>query len=66
MDCGVDTVIINRRYPNETIICAKIARKAFGDLHIKELSRPALTYHYNVDMNGVNRGDQMRASYPIQ
>ena len=66
MDCGVDTVITKRRRPNETATCAKTARKAFGDLPVKELPRPALTYHYNIDMNGVNRGDQMRASYPIQ
>ena len=66
MDCGVDTVITKRRRPNKTTTCAKTARRAFGDLSIKELPQPTLTYHYNIDMNGVDRGDQIRASYPVQ
>ena len=66
IDCGVDTIITKRRRPNETAVCAKTARRAFGDLPVKELPRPALTYHYNIDMNAVDRGDQMRASYPVQ
>ena len=57
IDCGVDTIITKRRCLNEIIIYTKIARKAFGDLSIKEPSRPALTYYYNMDINGVNRGN---------
>ena len=66
MDCGVNTIITKRRRPNKTTIYAKIARRAFKDLPVKNLPRPALTYHYNMDINQVNRGDQKRASYPIQ
>ena len=55
MDCGIDTIITKRRCPNKTTIYAKTARRAFGYLPIKELPRPALTYHYNIDMSTVNR-----------
>ena len=65
MDCGVDTVITKKRYPNKTTMYAKITCKAFGDLRIKKLSQPALTYHYNININRVNKKDQIRASYPI-
>ena len=37
MDCGVDTIITKRRQPNKTTICAKTARRAFGDLPVKDL-----------------------------
>ena len=57
MDCGVNTVITKKRRPNKTTMCAKIARKAFGDLPIKKLPRPALTYYYNIDINRVNKED---------
>ena len=57
MDCGVDTIITKRRYPNKTTICAKIACRAFGYLSIKELLRPALIYYYNMDISAVNRRD---------
>ena len=66
MDYGVDTIITKRRRPNKTAIYANIACRAFDDLSIKELPRPALTFHYNIDINGVDRGDQRRASYLIQ
>ena len=33
---------------------------------VKDLSRPVLTYLYNMEMNQVNQGDQRRASYQIQ
>ena len=66
MDCGVDTIITKRRRPNKTATYAKIARRAFDDLSVKELPRPALTFHYNIDINRVDKGDQRRASYPIQ
>ena len=66
MDCGVDTVYTKRRRPNETATCAKTARQPFGDQPEKVLPRPALTYFYNIEMNQVDRGDQIRATYPIQ
>ena len=66
MDSGVNTVMTKRRRPNETATCAKTARKPFGDQAEKILPRPALTYHYNMEMNQIDRGDQMRAYYPIQ
>ena len=51
MDCGVDTIITKRRRPNKTTTCAKIARRAFRDLPVNDLPRPALTYYYNMDIN---------------
>ena len=57
MDCGVNTIITKRRRPNKITICAKINHRAFGYVFIKKLSRPALTYYYNIDMSAVNRGD---------
>ena len=61
-----NTVITKRRRPNETATCAKTARKPFEDLPEKDLPRPALTYLYNIEMNGVDKGDQKRAAYQIQ
>ena len=55
MDCGINTIITKRRYPNKITICAKIAYRAFNYLPIKELPRPALIYHYNMDISAVNR-----------
>ena len=55
MDCGVDTMITKRRRPNKTATCAKTARRAFSYLPIKELPRPALTYHYNMDISAINK-----------
>ena len=66
MDYGVDTVYTKRRRPNETATCAKTARQPFRDQPEKVLPRPALIYFYNIKMNQVDRGDQMRATYPIQ
>ena len=66
MDSGIDTVVTKRRRPNETATCAKTARVPFGDQPVKDLPRPTLTYFYNIEMNQVDRGDQMRAPYPIQ
>ena len=63
---GVDTAYTKRRRPNETATCAKTARQPFGDQPEKILPRPALTYFYNIEMNQVDRGDQIRATYPIQ
>ena len=57
MDCGVDTIITKRRHPNKTTIYAKTARRVFDDLPIKELPQPALIFHYNIDINEVDRED---------
>ena len=51
MDCGVDTVVIKRRCPNKIATCAKIAHQLFEEKAEKDLSRPALTYLYNIEMN---------------
>ena len=53
-----NTVITKRRRPNEIITCAKTARKPFEDLSEKDLHHLALTYLYNIEMNGVDKGDQ--------
>ena len=66
MDCGVDTTMTKRHHPNETATCAKTGRIPFKDQPEKVLPRPTLTYYYNMLMNQVDRGDQMRASYLIQ
>ena len=57
MDCGVDTIITKRRYSNKTTIYVKIACRAFGYLSIKKLPRPALIYHYNIDISAIDRED---------
>ena len=66
MDSGVDTTITKRRRLNETSTCAKINRVLFRDQSEKSLPQPTLTYHYNMDINQVDQGDQKRASYPVQ
>ena len=55
MDYDVNTVITKRRYSNKTTTYIKIACKAFSNLLIKKLLRPALTYHYNININRVNK-----------
>ena len=66
MDCGVNTIITKRRYPSKITICAKITRRVFDNLSIKKLLRPTFTYYYNININGVNRGNQIKAFYPVQ
>ena len=66
MDSGVDITITKRRHPNETATCAKTGRVPFGNQAEKPLPRPTLAYRYNMEMNQIDQGDQMRASYPIQ
>ena len=66
MDSGVDTTVTKRRRPNETATCATTGYVPFENQSEKYLPRPTLTYHYNMDMNQVDRGDQKRASYPVQ
>ena len=66
VDSGINTVITKRRRPNKTAICAKTARVPFRNQPIKDLLRPTLTYLYNMEMNQVNRGDQIRATYLIK
>ena len=65
IDYGINTIITKRRHPNKIIICAKITYKVFGDLPIKELPRPAFIYYYNININRVNKEDQIRAFYLI-
>ena len=66
MDSGVESTVTKRRRPNETATCAKTARAPFGNQAEKYLPRPTLTFWYNLEMNQVDRGDQMRAAYPIE
>ena len=63
---GEEEVITKRRRPKETAVCAKTGRQPFRNQTVKELPRPKLTWLYNMLMNQVNRGDAIRASYPIQ
>ena len=65
MDCGVNTVITKRRYPNKIITCAKTAHQPFRKKADKDLPHPALTYLYNTEINQVDREDQRRATYPV-
>ena len=58
MDPVDSTIITNRRRPNKITICTKIAYKLFKDLPKKNLSCPALTYLYNIEINAVNKEDQ--------
>ena len=66
MDSCIETVVTKRRRPNETTTCAKTARIPFGNLPVKDLPHPVLTYLYNMEMNQVDRGDQRRANYQIR
>ena len=66
MDPVDGTITTKRRRPNETTICAKTAYKPFEDFSKKDLSYPALTYLYNIEINAVDRENQRRAAYQIQ
>ena len=65
IDYGIDTIITKRRRPNKTTTYIKIAYRAFSNLAIKKLLWLTLTYYYNMNMNKVNREDQIKASYPV-
>ena len=66
VDDGIKETTTKRRRPKETSTCAKTGRQPFGDQPTKDLSRPTLTWLYNIQMNSVNTGDQIRAFYPIE
>ena len=66
MEDGTETIITQRRRPNTSMKHAKTARVPFGNEPVKDLPRPLLTFKYNKLMNQVDRGDQRRASFPIQ
>ena len=66
VDDGIETTITRRRRPKETAACAKTGRRPFGNETQKDLSWPTLTWLYNMLMNQVDRGNQLRASYPIE
>ena len=51
MNYGVDTIVTKRRYPNKIANCAKIAYQPFKKKAKKDLSCPALTYLYNIEIN---------------
>ena len=51
MDCGVNTVVTKRRYPNKIATCAKTAHQPFKEKTEKNLPYPALTYLYNTEIN---------------
>ena len=52
-----------RKRPPKTSTSAKIAREPFGDQSTKELPIPRLINEYNFNMGGVDRANQLRASY---
>ena len=66
MDSGIDITITKRRCLNETSTCAKINRIPFRDQSKKSLPWSTLTYHYNMDMNQIDQGDQKRVFYLVQ
>ena len=66
MDSCIETVITKRRRPNKIAIYAKITQIPFGNLPIKDLPYPVLTYLYNIKINRVNKDNQRRANYQIQ
>lgn len=57
------TVIRTRKRPYATSTSAKTAIKVFGDQATKELPIPIVVDLYSHNMNGVDRGDQLKASY---
>ena len=52
-----------RKRPAKTSTSAKIAREPFNDQPTKELPIPRLIDDYNYYMGGVDRANQLRASY---
>jgi hypothetical protein len=52
-----------RKRPAKTSTSAKVAREPFGDQATKELPIPRLIDEYNFNMGGVDRANQLRASY---
>jgi hypothetical protein len=52
-----------RKRPAKTSTSAKIAREPFDDQATKELPIPRLIDEYNFNMGGVDRANQLRASY---
>jgi len=59
---GTEYVIRSRRRPNARTAAGRAARQVFGSQPRKELPIPAFIDAYNHSMNGVDVGDQMRAS----
>ena len=59
-----ETVLRNRKRPSKTSTSARTARVPFGDQARKELPIPKFIDQYNHNMNDVDQGDQLQASYP--
>ena len=59
---GNEYVVRNRRRPNAATAAGRAARQVFGNEPRKELRIPTFIDAYNHNMNGVDVGDQMRAS----
>ena len=64
VDIATETVLRNRKRPSRTSTSARTARVPFGDQPRKVLPIPGFIDRYNHNMNDVDQGDQLQASYP--
>ena len=64
VDIATKTVLRNRKRPSKTSTSAHTARVPFGDQTRKELPIPGFINQYNHNINDIDQGDQLQASYP--
>ena len=64
VDIATETVLRNRKRPSKTSTSARTARVPFGDEPRKVLPIPGFIDRSNHNMNDVDQGDQLQASYP--
>lgn len=58
---GDETVLRLRKRPTTDQIRARPIQRFFGDEPVKEIIIPSVAAFYNDEMNGVDRGDQLRS-----